>query len=333
MSLKPVIIDTDPGDDDATSILWALASGKVDVLALSITNGNVGVDKCVVNALRALEVAGRSDIPVFKGAYRPLIRQVIDAEWIHGKDGLGDVEGLPFPITSPAEGFSPVKIAEIVRKSPEPVTILALGPLTNIALAIMADREFSKNVKEVIFMGGAYRVSGNTSPRASYNVFVDPEAAHVVYSSGIPIIQIGLDVCDQVTQTVEDLNSIAMAGTKVSEWLMKILDFRRTKAALMIKNDKGEVVGQIKASEQVKSRKDGIGLNDLTTTGYLINPEWFDTDHVAMNVEYSGVYTTGETIIDHMGLWGKKPNGYFAHSVRGKELVDQWVCDMKSYKK
>lgn len=331
MSLKPVIIDTDPGDDDAASILWALASGKVDVKALSITNGNVGVDKCVINALRVLEVANRSDIPVYKGAYRPLLREVVEAEWIHGKDGLGDVEGLPLPSTFPAEGFSPVKIVEIVRNSPEPVTILALGPLTNIALAIMADREFAGNVKELIFMGGAYRVSGNTAPRASFNVVSDPEAAHVVYTSGIPIVQVGLDVCDQVTQTVEDLDSIASAGTNVSDWLIKIMDFRRNKAVKVIKDTKGKVVGEIKASDQVRTRVDGIGLNDLTTTGYLINPEWFDTDHVAMDVEYAGVYTSGETVIDHMGLWGREPNGHFAHSVRGEKLVEQWVYDMKNY--
>jgi len=97
--LKPVIIDTDPGDDDSASILWVLASGKFDVKALTVTNGNVGVDKCVINALRVLEVAGRTDIPVYKGAYRPLVRQVENAEWIHGNDGLGDVPGLPLPET------------------------------------------------------------------------------------------------------------------------------------------------------------------------------------------------------------------------------------------
>ena len=331
MSLKPVIIDTDPGDDDAASILWALASGVVDVKAISVTNGNVGVDKCVVNALRVLEVAGRSEIPVYKGAYRPLVREVVNAEWIHGEDGLGDVAGLPLPRTSAAEGFAPLKMVEIAKASSEPVTILALGPLTNVALAVLTDTDFASCVKEVIFMGGAYRVSGNVAPRASFNVFTDPEAAHVVYTSGIPVVQIGLDVCDQVTQTVDDLDSIARARTPVTDWLLQVLDFRRTKAVKQIVNDNGEVVGAIKASEQVNTRGEGIGLNDLTTTGYLINPDWFDTIHAAMDVEWHGELTSGETVIDHMGLWGRKPNGYFAHSVKGPELVARWVDDLKSY--
>lgn len=331
--LKPVIIDTDPGDDDSASILWVLASGKFDVKALTVTNGNVGVDKCVINALRVLEVAGRTDIPVYKGAYRPLVRHVENAEWIHGNDGLGDVPGLPLPVTCAAEGFAPSKMAEIVRNSAEPVTILALGPLTNVALAILTDEAFAGNVREVIFMGGAYRVSGNSSPRSSFNVYVDPEAAKVVYNSTIPVVQLGLDVCDLVTQTVEDLDEIASTDTEVSRWLLKVLDYRRNKAVMLIKDARGNVVGQLKASEQVRTRGDGIGLNDLTTTGYLINPEWFQTEHVAMDVECSGALTTGETIIDHMKLWGREPDGFFAYAVDGPALVKQWVSDMKNFNK
>ena len=327
---KPVIIDTDPGDDDATSILWAIASGKVDIKALTVTNGNVGVDKCVINALRTLEVAKRTDIPVYGGAYRPIVRPAIDASWIHGEDGLGDV-GFPLPTTKPAEGHAAVAIPRIVKESKEPVTILTLGPLTNIALAVLLDKTFLQNVKEIIFMGGAVAVSGNESPRASYNVKVDPEAAKVVYNCGVPVVQIGLDVCDLVTQTVEDLDEIAKAGTPVTEFLTTLLSFRRTKSSKPIFDAKGNQVGEVTAANQVE-RHGGIGLNDLTATGYLLNPDWFKTMHVAMDVETTGGYTDGETIVDYKGLWGREPNGYFAHGVDGKAMVAQWVADMKAFK-
>lgn len=331
MQRKPVIIDTDPGDDDSASILWAIASGAVDIRAITVTNGNVGVDKCVINALRVLEVAGRPDIPVYRGAYRPLVRKVENAEWIHGKDGLGDVPGLPLPDTKAQEGFAPAKMVEIARISKEPITILALGPLTNVALAILQDEHFAEQVKEVIFMGGAYRVSGNSAPRASFNVYVDPEAAKVVYNSGIKVVQVGLDVCDKVTQRVEDLDAIGSVDSPVNNWLLKVLDYRRNKAVMYIRDNEGNILNQIKASEQVSSRGAGIGLNDLTTTGYLINPSWFHTEPVTMDVECCGSITQGEIVIDTMGLWGREPNGLFASGVQGPALVAQWVSDMNSY--
>ncbi len=331
MHKKAVIIDTDPGDDDAASILWAIASGKFDIKALTISNGNVGVDKCVINALRVLEVARRTDIPVYAGAYRPLVKEPIEAEWIHGADGLGDTD-IPLPTTKKAKGYAPAEMARIAKESEEPVTILALGPLTNVALAVLLDKEFASHVAQVIFMGGAVKVSGNESPRASFNAAVDPEAAHVVFNSGIPVVQIGLDVCNLVTQTVADLDRIGASKTEVTDFLIKILDFRRTKAVKLIKDAKGNIVGSIKAGDQVTTRKGGIGLNDLTATAYLIDPSWFGTIHAAMDVETSGRYTRGETIVDYIGLWGRKPNAYFAHSVEGLQLVEQWVQDMSGYR-
>lgn len=230
LSKKKVIIDTDPGDDDAASMLWVLASGKFDVKAITVTNGNVGVDWCVINALRTLEICKRQDIPVYRGAYRPLVRPSIEASWMHGRDGFGDL-GFPMPETKEGKGHAAVEMARIAKESEEPVTILALGPLTNIATAILLDPEFENHVKEVIFMGGTFKVSGNQAPRASYNVMVDPEAAKVVYNSRIPVIQLGLDVCDMVTQRVSDLEEITNAKTRVTDFLGKLLSFRLTKAA------------------------------------------------------------------------------------------------------
>ncbi len=329
MHRKPIIFDTDPGDDDAVSLIWALASGAFDIKAITVTNGNISVDKCLINALRVLELCNRTDIPVFGGAYRPLVRPSINAEWIHGSDGLGD-QGFALPTTKPQTEFAPQAMVRIAKESLEPITILSIGPLTNVALAILSDPEFEHRVKEVVFMGGAVKVSGNQAPRASYNVMVDPEAAKVVYNSAIPVVQIGLDVCDLVTQTVQDLDCIEAQHTKVSEFIIKLLSFRRDKAVQVIQDEQGNVVGGIKASEQVAGRGQGIGLNDLTATGYLINPDWFSKKFVTIDVETNGM-CAGETIVDYMGLWGRNPNNYFVYDVTGKELVSQWVKDMQHY--
>lgn len=329
---KPVIIDTDPGDDDAVSLLWAIACDKFDIKAVTVTNGNVGVDKCIINALRTLEIAGRPDIPVYGGAYRPLVRPAIEASWIHGKDGFGDL-GFPMPVTEPGKGYAPVEIIRIVKASPEPVTILVLGPMTNIALAILLDPDFTKNVKEIIFMGGTLRFSGNQGPRSSYNVKVDPEAAKVVYNCGVPVVQIGLDVCDLVTQTVEDLDKIGKAGTPVTDFIIKLLSHRREKAVQKIYDDKGNLVREIRAADQVAGRNGGVGLNDLTATAYLVNPDWFKTKFVTIDIETASGMCDGETVVDYMGQLGRKPNAYFAYDVDGKAIVAQWVKDMTGFRK
>jgi inosine-uridine nucleoside N-ribohydrolase len=161
-------------------------------------------------------------------------------------------------------------------------------------------------------------------------VFVDPEAAKVVYNSGVPVVQVGLDVCDMVTQTEKNLKEIESAGTRAGKFLVRLLEFRKT-AAHPVYDEKGNVVKMVKASEQRASLREGMGLNDLTTTGYLINPGWFKTMSAAMDVETKGSLTDGETVIDYRGLWGRPPNGYFAYEVDGQALVEQWVKDMKAF--
>jgi inosine-uridine nucleoside N-ribohydrolase len=322
----PLIIDTDPGDDDAASIMWVLASGMADLKALTIVHGNVSIDKCVINALRTLEVCGRTDIPVFKGAWKPMILSSQDASWIHGKDGLGDA-GFPLPETKVATGYASVEMVRIVKESAEKVTILALAPLTNVALAVLLDQEFKERVKEIIFMGGAVNVPGNVNPNASFNVATDPYAAYIVYHSGIPIIQIGLDVCDQVTQDWEDMDTIERSGTKGAEFLIRMLEYRRHKAVKIITNKTGQEVGRIRAEDQAGRGKSGVGLNDLTATGYFINPLWFQTRDVTMDIELQGL-TPGRTAADFMGLWGREPNCRFAYGVDARSLVDAWVSDI-----
>lgn len=315
--LRPVIIDTDPGIDDAASILWVIASKKFDIKALTIMNGNIGLAGCVTNALRLLEVTKRTDIPVYVGAYRPIIKPAVDASWIHGKDGLGDC-GMPFPTIEATPGYAPAEMARIARESEEPVTILCLGPLTNVALAVLLDPEFKNNVKEVLFMGGAVQVIGNDAPTSSFNVFVDPEAAHIVYNSGLKVVQLGLDVCDQFSETHDDFAKLEK-GNDICRYVFKMTENMRTRTDLR------------KTTRWYIGREDGIGLNDLATTAYLINPDWFTTEMLPIDVELTGGLCAGQTVADFRGQWGREPNVKFAYEVDSRAAVDQWVSDLLNY--
>lgn len=315
--LPPVIIDTDPGIDDAAALFWVLTSKKFDIKALTIVNGNVGLDGCVTNALRILEVARRTDIPVFRGAYRPIMKAPMDASWVHGGDGLGDA-GLPMPSVKETPGYASAEMARIIRESDEPVTILALAPLTNVALAILLDPEMKKNVKEILFMGGAVNVIGNDTPVASFNAAVDPEATHIVYNSGIPVVQLGLDICDQFTETDADFERLRDEGGEIGGYLYTMTTAWRQRGSMR------------QYSRWYKTRDNGIGLNDVAATAYLINPDWFTCEDVACDIQLGGL-STGQTIVDFRGWWQKERNVRFAYEVDSKAAVEQWLSDIINY--
>lgn len=308
----PLIIDTDPGIDDAASIFWVLASGRFDVKALTVTHGNVGVDSCTQNALRLLEAAGRPDIPVYKGAPAPLLRPRISAEFAHGSDGMGD-SGMPAPTLAPAEGRAAARIVEIVKASPEPVTILALGPITNIALAILLEPDIKSNIRQVIFMGGAVRVAGNMTPVASFNVVADPEAAQIVYRSGIPVVQIGLDICNRFRFHPQDFDRLAEHDSPIARFICQMVQFR---------------LRQIGSTEsKADAHADGIALNDVAATAYLMNPEWFSTRMVAGDVETEG-QCAGMTVLDFANRENRTPNVCFAFDVDSQAAIQRWSSDL-----
>ena len=225
--MKRVIIDCDPGIDDTAAILLALASPELEVAAVTTTYGNASVETCTVNARLVLSAAGRSDIPVFMGAGKPLLRPANDgwASHIHGGDGLGGVV-VP-PDRHSRESGNPgtpgkhaaLAIAEAVKDAPGELTLLALGRMTNVALALLLEPDIAGAVQEIVVMGGAVTVPGNVSGVATANLHEDPEAASIVYRSGAPIAQVGLDVCNRVTVSPEQLDAIANAGSPATRLL------------------------------------------------------------------------------------------------------------------
>ena len=202
MSSRPIIIDTDPGQDDALAILLALASPEIDVLAITTVAGNVPQPLVTENALAILELAGRAEVPVYRGCERPLLRELYTAEYVHGDTGI-DGADLPSPTVLPEPGHAVDLIVEACLDATEPITLCPLGPLTNIGMAIAKEPRISARIREIVWMGGAFDEAGNTTPVAEFNAYVDPHAVHIMFTSGVPITVMPLDVTHKALMTPE----------------------------------------------------------------------------------------------------------------------------------
>ncbi|KAL0392416.1 UNVERIFIED_CONTAM: putative uridine nucleosidase 2 [Sesamum radiatum] len=222
---KKIIIDTDPGVDDAMAIFLALQSPEVEVIGLTTIYGNVYTTLATRNALHLLEIAGRTDIPVAEGSHVTITKgtKLRIADFVHGTDGLGN-QNFPPPEGKAIEQSAVDFLIEQTSLYPEEVTVVALGPLTNIALAIQADPAFIKNVGQIVLLGGAFSVNGNVNPAAEANIFGDPDAADIVFTSGADILAIGINITHQVILTDADRDKLAESSGKFAQYLCKILD-------------------------------------------------------------------------------------------------------------
>lgn len=286
--VERVIIDTDPGVDDLAAIYLALASPELRVEALTTVYGNIEVETATHNALSLLELAGRTDIPVYRGASKPLIREPYFAKHIHGNNGFGGVEA-PSPTVSEAREYAAMEIVRRCNEAPNEITILALGPVTNVALALSIDPSLAEKVKRIIVMGGAVRVAGNYSPVASFNLASDPEAARVMYQSGAPIVQVGLDVCTKVRISQENLERIRVTNTRPGAFLLEAAEFRR-KAYI--------------AAQQSSETETGVYFNDVPAVAYALWPELFEVQTAFVSIETAGELTAGQTVAEFTGQWG-----------------------------
>ncbi len=287
---RPVIIDTDPSPDDAVACLMALASpAELEVLAVTTVAGNVPVDLTSKNARKALELAKRTETPVYAGASAPLLRPLVTAEEVHGKTGF-DGYDLPDPMTPLAAGFAPDAIVDLVMtRAPGEVTLCCLAPLTNIALAMAKEPRLAGHLREIVIMGGAFSEGGNITPAAEFNVYVDPEAAAKCLRCGAPITMIPLDCTHQALTTKLRLEKLRSIGTPVAEAFYHLLKFN-------------------KIFDEHKYGWEGGPLHDATVIAYLLKPEIFSGRKVNIEVECSSALTRGMTVVDWWGVTGRTPN-------------------------
>ena len=283
----PILIDCDPGHDDAIAILLALASPEVEVLGVTTTYGNQTLEKTTANALRVLELVGRTDVPVAAGADRPLERELAVAGDVHGESGL-DGPVLPEPRTR-ASGDAVSFLAERVRASSQPVTLVPTGPLTNVARYLSAHG--GEGIERIVLMGGSIG-EGNVTPAAEFNVWCDPEAAHTVFSSGLDVTMVGLDVTHQ-----------ALLGPHVEE---------RLRAAGRI----GAFVAELNIFFTEYHRRtygwDGAPIHDAVAMAHVIRPGLVETRRRNVEIERVSDLCRGRTVVDLWGRTGRAPNAEVA---------------------
>ncbi|HKH98533.1 MAG TPA: nucleoside hydrolase [Candidatus Sulfotelmatobacter sp.] len=273
-SVHRIILDTDPGVDDAMAILLALRSPELKVEAVTPVAGNVPLDFTLPNAMKLLELAGRSDIPVAAGASTPLVRSLVTAKAVHGSNGLGGVE-LPAPKMHPVSETASELIRRIVRANPGEISIVAVGPLTNVATALRSDPALAAMIRSIVVMGGSLS-RGNVTPAAEFNFYVDPEAARIVFDARVPLTMVGLDVTRKALIGQEHLKVLDAARTPMCDFAAKIM--RATMARWS--KDGGET----------------IALHDPLTVASLIDPEILKFRDYYVLIETSGEASAGQSL-------------------------------------
>ncbi len=301
---RKIIIDTDPGQDDAVAILLALASpDEIDVLGLVAVAGNVPLALTEKNCRIICELAGRTDIPVYAGCDAPMSRKLVTAEHVHGKTGL-DGPQLPEP-TMPLQTQHGVDyIIETLRAEPPgTVTLVPIGPLTNIAVAFDRAPDIASRVQEIVLMGGAYFEVGNITPAAEFNIYVDPEAADIVFKSGAPITVMPLDATHKALTSAEWIADIKALGTHIGDMVAAWADF-------------------FERFDTEKYGSKGAPLHDPCTIAYLINPDLFEGRHINVEIETKSELTLGMTVADWWGVTDRAPNAMFMGSVNTNGFFD-----------
>ncbi|WP_421258173.1 pyrimidine-specific ribonucleoside hydrolase RihA [Aeromonas sp. 600886] len=307
----PVILDCDPGHDDAIALILALASPELKVLAVTTSAGNQTPDKTLNNALRILTLLGRDDIPVAAGAPKPLARELIIADNVHGESGL-DGPKLPDPAFAPQAMTGIELMARCLRESTEPVTLVPTGPLTNIALLLAAHPELKSKIARIVLMGGAAG-AGNWTPAAEFNIYVDPEAADMVFKSGIPITMCGLDVTHEAQVMDEDIERVRAITNPVAQCVAELLDF------FMIYH------------RDPKWGFAGAPLHDPCTIAWLLAPELFHGVECRVDIETSGEHTVGMTVVDRYGLTGKPANALVLLGLDRPGFIDLLVTRLRAF--
>lgn len=291
--MERFIIDTDPGIDDAGALFWALSTDAFKVEALTTVFGNVRVETATANARKIAHIAGRPELPIWSGAARPLVGEPHYAEYIHRKGGVGYWEYPdPAPDTD-APSDAVLRMIDAVMAEPGQISIMALAPLTNVALAIKLEPRFASSVKRIIYMGGAALTWGNVTPVASANIYNDPEAAEIVIQSGAPLTQVGLDVSRKFSVSPERIAELWESGSPMGRALCEMIGYP----------DKHD-----DTVEMPEWKTEGMHLNDVPCVAYALNPDWFEVQRLRVDVELDGKHTRGQTVVQMIDRWKGVPN-------------------------
>ena len=299
MEKIPVIIDCDPGHDDAIALTMALASEKLEVLGVTLVGGNQTLEKITKNCLTVLDYIGK-EVPVAVGAEGPIRRELTVAANVHGESGL-DGPTLPPPHSKPVSTHAVEFMRRLIEGCDRPVTLIPLGPLTNIATLFLAHPELKAKISRISLMGGA-AISGNRTPTTEFNTWQDPEATHLVFSSGIPITMCGIDITHKALIRDSDITDFRAIGNRAAVMVADLLDF---------------------FSSYYKS----IGVNetplhDPVAVAWVIDPTICRTEHLNVSVDLDGEHTVGCTVTDFRGVTGKEPNCDVGLDIDREAFVD-----------
>ncbi len=309
MNQKRIILDTDPGIDDSLAILLALASPEISLEGLSVVHGNSSTEQGTINALSVLELAKASHIPVYQGCDLPLVQPSLLAPETHGEQGIGYAK-LPAPLGQPKGQKGSDYLVEKIMSSPGEITLVAIGPLTNIALAIRQEPRIVENVKEVFIMGGAIRHEGNTTPLSEFNTYVDPHAAHIVFHSGMPITLTPLDVTYQCIFLKDDLNRLLKIDSPITKFIADATRF------YMEFHDEYQSI-------------EGCVINDPMTLALTFMPEICDYQELYVDVDLSGGVSMGNTFADFYKMTKKPANMKVALGVRPRDFMELFLERME----
>ncbi|SMX41848.1 nucleoside hydrolase [Actibacterium lipolyticum] len=301
---RKIIIDTDPGQDDAVAILLALASpDELDVLGITAVAGNVPLSLTQKNSRIVCELANKPHVKVFAGCDVPLKRKLVTAEHVHGKTGL-DGPTLPDPTMALQDAHAVEFIINTLRNEPaDSVTLCPLGPLTNIATALQTAPDIVSRIREIVLMGGAYFQVGNITPAAEFNIYVDPEAAEIVFKSGIPLTVLPLDVTHKALVTKPRNEAFRALGSHVGHAVAEMTEF-------------------FERFDKEKYGSEGAPLHDPCVTAYLIQPDLFTGRHINVEIETQGTFTQGMTVADWWGVSGRDPNSLFIGDINADGFFD-----------
>ncbi|KLK91302.1 nucleoside hydrolase [Microvirga vignae] len=303
MSHQRIIIDTDPGVDDAAAILLALASPELEVLGISVVGGNVPLEATVANACKIMALSNRADVPIYAGAPGPLIREQVYGKYAH--IGAFSDQLVPATDIKPEAEHAVSFLIRTTRNAAEvgdPITICAIGPLTNIALALVQHPDVARGIKQIVSMGGAFTALGHRTPWAEFNIYADPHAAEIVYGSGVPLVIMPLDTTFQALLTRQHIEGIQAAAGAPG----------RALANLLLAFDRSDIG---------RFGRPGGPIHDATTIAWLLKPELFQGRKAAIGVQVTG-RTAGYTYADYYGKTDRPPTSTIMHSVDEQGFID-----------